>query len=504
MTSDIFLRSVDDTIDEPSIEELQFPLSARGISAVHEASLEMLSKTGFRFASEKVLGIFKKHGFRTEGQRVYMAETQIRRALESIPKQFTILARNPEHTININANVHSFGMGRGAVNMVQPDGSFRRGTKADVIASSKLCQSMEELQHWGPLVYPEDVGVDNVHLWLWQTMLKYGDKPYLCVGRRDIDLIALAYGISREAMARRADFDVSYGQATAIVLSPLTMLEADCDDLIEYARCGIVFHIASMPVAGTTGPCTLAGLAVQQNCENLAPLVLSQLVRPGCAVFYGAIGGRADMKSLTPRFGSAEARLTERAGVQLARFYGLACRGGSGITDSPTCDFQAGAQAMLHTLSILQNGPNFMPACGLLGSYVGASLAKVVLDTELIAQARRFLTPMQPDREKLAVEVMAEIGPGGHYVEHSHTLEHYRSEFFVDSIFQSLTYEQWSASGKKEAVYLAHEKALQLIEAYQRPAMDPGLAAEIDAYVQRHWRGIGAPSEAADDGCSGT
>ena len=134
--------------------------------------------------------------------------------------------------------------------------------------------------------------------------------------------------------------------------------------------------------AGTTGPCTLAGLAVQQNCENLAPLVLSQLVRPGCAVFYGAIGGRADMKSLTPRFGTAEARLTERVGAQLARYYGLACRGGSGITDSPICDFQAGAQAMLHTLSILQNGPNFMPACGLLGSYVGASLAITPEDFE--------------------------------------------------------------------------------------------------------------------------
>ena len=193
------------------------------------------------------------------------------------------------------------------------------------------------------------------------------------------------------------------------------------------------------------------------------------------------------MKSLTPRFGSAEARIIERAGVQMAHYYGLACRGGAGITDSPACDFQAGAQAMLHILSDLQKGPEFLPACGLLGSYVGASLAKVALDAELIAQARRFLTPMTPTPERLAVDVIAEVGPGGYYIEHPHTLEHFRSEFFVDSIFQSPTYEQWSAAGRKKAVHLAHEKALKVIDSYEQPFMDRGLEEEIDAYVERNW-----------------
>jgi hypothetical protein len=36
-------------------------------------------------------------------------------------------------------------------------------------------------------------------------------------------------------------------------------------------------------------------------------------------------------------------------------------------------------------------------------------------------------------------------------------------------------------------VHLAHEKALELIDSYERPAMDPGLEAEIDVYVERHW-----------------
>jgi trimethylamine--corrinoid protein Co-methyltransferase len=465
----------------------EFPLSKQGISAIHRATLRVLADTGVRFASENALTIFKKHGFRVAGQRVYFTEKQIRQALQTVPKSFTILARNPEHNIHIRPGITSFGLGRGAVNMIQADGSIHRSTMADVIASSKLCQMMDELEHWGPLVYPTDVEPDNVYLAAWQAMVKYVDKPYLYASRHHIDFVALSYGTTREEMARRGDFKQSYGHATGVVQSPLSIFAENCEDLIEYARCGIAFNIASMPIAGTTGPCTLSGLSVQQNCENLAPIVLSQLVRPGCPAYFGAIGGRADMKSLTPRFGSAEARIIERAGVQLAHFYGLACRGGAGITDSPSCDFQAGAQAMLHILSDLENGAEFLPACGLLGSYVGASLAKVVLDAELIGQAKRFLTPMNPTPERLAVDVIAEVGPGGYYIEHPHTLENFRSEFFVESIFQSLTYEQWSAAGRKKAVHLAQEKALELIDSYQRPPLDPGLEAEIDAFVERHW-----------------
>jgi trimethylamine--corrinoid protein Co-methyltransferase len=467
----------------------EFPLSKQGVSAIHGATLEVLANTGFRFVSETALSIFRKHGFRIEGQRVYFNERQIQRALASIPRNFTILARNPKHNLLIKPGVSSFGLGRGAVNMIQADGSIRRGALEDVIAASKLCQVMDELEHWGPLVYPTDVEPDNVYLAAWQAMVKYVDKPYLYASRHHIDFVAMAYGTTREEMARRLDFNSSFGQSTAIIQSPLSMFAEDCEDLIEYARCGIACNIASMPIAGTTGPCTLSGLVVQQNCENLAAMVLFQLVRPGSPVYYGSIGGRADMKSLTPRFGSAEARLIERAGVQLAHSYGLACRGGAGITDAPSCDFQAGAQAMLHILSDLENGPEFLPACGLLGSYAGASLAKVVLDAELIGQAKRFLTPMNPTRERLAVKVIAEVGPGGYYIEHPHTLENFRSEFFVDSIFQSLTYEQWSAAGRKKAVHLAQEKALQLIDSYERPPMDPGLEAEIDAFVERNRAG---------------
>jgi len=186
-------------------------------------------------------------------------------------------------------------------------------------------------------------------------------------------------------------------------------------------------------------------------------------------------------------FGSAESRVIERAGVQMAGHYGLLCRGNTGLTDSLACDFQAGAQAMMHALSILRHGPEFLTGCGLLGSYLGASLAKIVLDVELIEHAVRLLTPLALDEESLAVEVMAEVGPAGQYADHAHTLAHCRTEFLTETSFGPGSYE-CSAGGRKDAVQLAHEEALALIASYRRPPMDPGLEAEIDGYVRRHWK----------------
>ena len=143
---------------------------------------------------------------------------------------------------------------------------------------------------------------------------------------------------------------------------------------------------------------------------------------------------------------------------------------------------------MLHTLHVLQNGPNVLPGCGLLGSYLGASLAKIVLDVELITATKRFLTPIRPDRETLAVEVIADGAAAGEFITHDHTLRHYASEFLHGEVFVSTNYDQWAAAGSKEAKHLAHEKALRLLDSYEPPPLDPALEADLRRYVAASWK----------------
>ena len=42
--------------------------------SIHKYSLELLNHTGIRFPNEKALGIFRSHGFRTDGEMVFLVE----------------------------------------------------------------------------------------------------------------------------------------------------------------------------------------------------------------------------------------------------------------------------------------------------------------------------------------------------------------------------------------------------------------------------------------------
>jgi trimethylamine---corrinoid protein Co-methyltransferase len=464
------------------------PLASTDLNTIHDATMEVLGSVGVRFASEAALNKFKDHGFQVKGQRVFFKERDVLNALETVPNQVTVLARNPIHNLPLTPETISFGTGRGAVTMVDPDGTHRAGTRQDYINVAKLAQSIDLIKHWGPLIHPGDIDVANAHLWIAKTMIEYLDKPYNYFSANDIDIIALSFGISRQDMIEQAGNGSSYGQGTVTAFSPLTLTGESCFDLFNYAECGVVFHVASMPIAGTTGPCTFPGLLVQQTCENLAPIVLSQLIRPGCPVFYGAIGSHADMRTMGTVFGSAEARAFEFAGAQVAKFYALLCRGNAGLTDAPISDFQAGAESMQHMLNVTRAGFNFLPGFGLMGNYMEASLAKIVLDVELAKYADRYYTPMNLSSEALALEVIEKVGPGGEFVTQPHTRIHCRSEFSTPKIFNRLPYDQWIAKGSKSATDLAHEEALNIIEHYEQPPMDSSIKKDLDLYVKKHWK----------------
>jgi trimethylamine--corrinoid protein Co-methyltransferase len=87
----------------------------------------------------------------------------------------------------------------------------------------------------------------------------------------------------------------------------------------------------------------------------------------------------------------------------------------------------------------------------------------------------------------MAVDVIGEVGPGSHFIDHLHTLENYRSEFSIGSLFESPVYESDGNAGARDIVYAAQEKAQTLLDAYEMPPMDPGMREQLDEYVKMNW-----------------
>jgi trimethylamine--corrinoid protein Co-methyltransferase len=85
----------------------------------------------------------------------------------------------------------------------------------------------------------------------------------------------------------------------------------------------------------------------------------------------------------------------------------------------------------------------------------------------------------------LAVEAIAEVGPGGHFFGTSHTQERYTTEHFQPMVSSWKNFESWDEGGRIEAPERATKIAQEMIDAHQEPPMDAQIRAELDEFVER-------------------
>lgn len=462
-------------------------ISARDLSRIHSATVNILNQVGMVFDSNQVLEIFRKHGFKIEGKTVFFTEKDINTAISQVPNEFTILARNPKNNLHMDMNTCAIGAGRAALFVMNTDGQRRCATTKDHEKMARLAQSLDGIQHWGPLVYPNDVPAANVPIYFTLTEIKLLDKPYTVFNHASVDLLCLAFGINREQMKEDITKGIAYSHSTVNPTSPLMLIEEQCDFLIDMAESGIPLHISPSPSAGTTGPVTLSGTLVLQNCEILATLVLTQLVRPGLPITYGTIACGVDMRNMAALYGSPEARLMEIGAAQIARFYGLLSRGDVGFTDALNADFQAGAESTFQFMNTLQSGINFLPGCGLLASMLSASTEKLYLDAEIAGYMNRYFTPMQFTDDDLAVDVIKKVGSGGQFLTEEHTFTHFKDECYSPLVFSRMNYDNWEKEERRGLLEYAREKVEAHLHRYQPPFLDGDIAKEVDAYAEKNW-----------------
>jgi len=457
------------------------------IPAIHNHTIDILNRREFRFGSPQALAVFKKHGFKIVEDIVYFTGDQVESALASVPSEVTILARDPQHDLKLTLDRVAFGLGRGAIYVLDKRGGHRRSVLADLVAVSKLAQQLPEVQHWQPLVLPGDIPEAHVTMAFTQTMIAYQTKPDLVAGIKELEMLLLAFGGLDISHAREmAGRGFSYGQATVNVMSPLTLPESDCRALIEFADIGVATQITPMPLAGSTAPCTLLGVVIQQNCEVLAPLVLSQLINPGCCILYGNMASGSDMRTMGGSFGSPESRLIELIAGRVAKHYNLLSRGGIGTTDASFEGFQAGAEALFQAHNAVASGSNLAIGMGFMGGLMAGSLVKVMLDAELVNYVRSFNRSIELSAESTAEEIIAGVPFDGNYIVSPHTLAHCRREHYAPSLFERKTPDAWQAGAHDAFLSNADRKVKEMLAAYVRPEMDRDLARELKRSFARY------------------
>lgn len=463
-------------------------LSSVDVAAIHDASMEALSRVGVAFYHEEALAVFQRHGVCVEGRTVFLDEEDVMAAVASAPASFTIHARDPACDVVIGRGKPHFVPGYGAPFILEENGR-RQPTVHDYDNLVRLADALPNQDLSGRLlVQPADLPPCSAHLRMTYGGMVNSAKPFMgsadgiAGARATMEMAQILFEVSAEDLIERP-VTIALLDST----SPLQYSAEIAGALLEYARWRQPVLMSSLVMAGATGPITLAGALAQQNAEVLAGITLTQLVSPGAPVVYGSSSTMMDMRSGTLALGSPEYALLATASAQLARHYGLPSRGGGGVTDAHSPDMQAGFESMLGLTTAVASGVDFvLHAAGILSSYLAFSYEKFVLDDELCGMARRLWGGIPVTADTLAVDVIESAGVGGNFLEETHTLEQCRTAFWQPALCRRQGYEQWEGNGRIPLTAQAQTRWQTLLAEHQPLPIDPLIDRQLQGYMTDH------------------
>ena len=465
------------------------PLTKEQVNTIHNAAMRILWETGVAFKLPEAVDIFKEHGFKTDGDTVFFEEYQVLKALETVPSQFTIMARNPEKNVRLGGDNFAFGPAWAAPFVIDADGTRRNASLADQQNMCRLVQTSEYLDFSaGSMAVPAEFEPREAATRMLHAAITMTDMPLIsnpCAKENGIEIAEMAE-IVWGKKASELEHPVSIVSVNP--LSPLSYADDTLEGLIEFAKNGQALLISSMVLAGITGPIDVAGTAAQEMAESLAGITLAQLINPGVPCVCGGTSCASDMRTGGVSLGGPESLQLTAIASQMAEHYGLPCRYGGNLTDSYSINAQAGIESALLMAAPVIAGAHFIhQSCGILGAYAAVSLEKFVIDEEVCGMIKRAVAPLEITDESINTEMIKRVGPCGSYMMQPETAMKCRTAFFPANLTCRSTYDDWAAKNSGDMVARASEYVKERIESYEKPDIDPGIERDLNAYVENKY-----------------
>ena len=467
----------------------QLRFFSRGqLEDIHAATLEVLEKVGLHVPSKPILQIFEKAGAEADikTERVRIPQHLVEESIRKAPRQILLCGRNPKYDILLEGRRIYFGLGGTPTPFIRDleTAEFRRPTKKDFADATRLGDALEHLSFIMAIAGAFDVPLQVEYEHEWEALFNNTVKPIVYSApsaysaKKVLEMAAAIVGDMKEL--QRRPIMCLYSETT----SPLCIGAAN-ENMIEFAEAGIPITEGPAPLVGATGPGTVVGTYLVGNAENLAALTLCQMVNPGTPFIYACWSAVMDPLTGRTSYGAPEfAFTTSVLNAQMAEFYGLPCYGFASPSDSKLPDAQAGAEAMMMALMNALAGVNLMHDCGYLSSGSAGSLEMAVICNEILGNIFRIVRGTEVSDETLAVDVISDVGPGGNFLGHKHTLKHIRDELHIPTIFDRWPETTWMKAGRKATHELAKEKAKKILKEHYPEPLPKDVQRKISEIVK--------------------
>lgn len=460
-------------------------LTEEALDIIEANAEQILEEVGVNFPDNPAaLARWREAGADVDGERVRIPKGLARQLCATAPSSFVQHARNPDRNVVIGGRNMVLAPVYGPPFVRDLEGGRRYATIDDFQKFVKLGYMSKWLHHSGGTVCePTDVPVNKRHLDMLHAHMTLSDKPFMgsvtepSRAQDSVDMCGILFGekFVQENTVMTSLININ---------SPMTFDDVMMGALEVYAQNNQACIISPFIVGGAMAPVSVAGTLTQVMAEALAGIAYSQLCKAGAPVIMGAFVTSIDMNSGAPTFGTPEAAHITYGVGQLARRMGLPYRSSGAFTGSKLPDAQAAYETANSLNMGLLAGVNFMlHSCGWLEGGLVSSFEKFVMDADQLGTLHHIARGVEMDENAQAMDAIREVGPGGHYLGCDHTQNNFKKAFWKSDLLDYKPFETWEDEGARDTQTLASERVKKMLNDYQQPALDPGIAEGLRDYI---------------------
>ena len=456
-------------------------LSDAQIEDIHLASLEILSRTGIVMEHAGARELLADAGAAVSGDRVRIPASLVKRALSSAPQRVLLHDRGGNPAVDLGADRSYFGTGSDTPTYVGPEsGELESSDRDSVRAIARLCDGLPNIDFVMSMGIAKECPGTSSFVHQYAAMLEGTVKPIVYTAQGDKDIrpiyeIALASAGEDEDLLRLQPRCLLYTEP----VSPLVYTRDALEMILFCAEKSLPVTVPSGMMAGATGPVTAAGAIALANAETLAALSVLQLARPGSPYVYGGNVSVMDMRTSMFTYGAPEFHMAFAAFADLGHHYGLPVWGLAGASDAKTLDAQAASEAAYEILLARLSGSNLVHDIGYLNTGLTASMELIVLCDEIVDYTNRIARGIEVNEHTLALDVIDEVGPRGHFLDSDHTVENFRSCIWQPRFFDRNSYDAWKGAGGRDLFARLNARVKEILAEHQVEPLPADVSARI-------------------------
>ena len=453
------------------------------IKEIHLATIKVLETIGVRVMDEKALEMLRDAGCRIKkNQIVRIPGWLVEECIRSAPNLVSVYNRKGQYAMQLTGSKAHFGLGTDLLNTYDFEtGELRQSRLQDVVNAARVADYFKEIDFIASMALPHDVPTNLSYIEQFRVQVENSIKPifFTAAGSEDLSLIvemAAAVAGGEDKLTEKP-FLIHYSEP----VSPLSHSPGAIKKLFLCADKKIPICYVPGILTGGTAPVTVAGGLTTGNAEALSGIVLHQLRSKGAPIISGIGPCRMDMLTGTCIYECTEYRLGISATADLYHYYKIPLWGTAGMSDSHCLDQQAGIEAAISLLMAALNGSNLIHDVGYLGQGLIGSPAAIVMCAEIISYVKHFIRGFDIGAESIALDVIQEVGPGGNFMSHEHTVKFFKQEQWQSMFRNRQDIQTWKHQGSKTYGEIVTQKAREILSSYEPEPLSKDVLKELVA-----------------------